>query len=87
MVLFSLFAMFLSGIIYLYSLNRGATQGYEMRALEKEISALKEENKKLKLSEAEALSLSRIEESVMVRGMDHAESARVIEGRGSLAFR
>ncbi len=86
-VLFALFVFFLSGVTYLHALNRGAVQGYETRSLEKEIAELKKENGRLKISEAEALSLSRIEESVKGRGMSQVESVRMIEGRGSLAFR
>lgn len=86
-VLFALFAFFLSGITYLHALNRGAVQGYETRSLEKEIAELKKENGKLKLSEAEALSLSRIEESAKSRGMSQTESVRVVEDRGSIALR
>jgi cell division protein FtsL len=85
--LFALFAFFLSGIFYLHALNRGAVQGYETRTLEKEITELKKENGKLKISEAKALSLSRIEESAKSRGMNQAESVRMVEGRSSLAFR
>lgn len=85
--LFALFLFFLSGIAYLYALNSGAVQGYETRTLEKEIVELRKENAKLKLSEAEALSLSRIESAAGSRGMSQVESAKMIEGRGSLAFR
>lgn len=86
-VLFALFAFFLSGIAYLHALNRGAVQGYETRTLEREIAELKKENGKLKLSEADVLSLSRIEEAAKGRGMSQSESVRMIEGRGSLALR
>ena len=86
-VLFALFAFFLSGIGYLYALNRGAVQGYETRTLEREIAELKKENGKLKLSEAEALSLSKIEAAAASREMSQAESVRTIEGRGAVALR
>lgn len=86
-VIFALFVFFLSGIAYLHALNRGAVQGYETRTLEKEIAELKKENGRLRLSEAGALSLSRIEESVKERGMNEIGSVKVIEGRGSLALR
>ena len=86
-VLFGLFAFFLSGVTYLHALNRSAVQGYATRSLEKEVSVLKEENGRLKLHEAEALSLSRIEESVKGRGMNPIESLKMVEGRGSFAIR
>jgi cell division protein FtsL len=82
-----LFVFFLSGIVYLYALNRGAVQGYETKTLEREIAELKKENGKLKLSEAEVLSLSRIESAVKDRGMSQAEPVRMVEGRGPLALR
>lgn len=84
-VLFALFALFLAGAGYLYALNRGAVQGYETRSLEREIAELKKENGKLKLSEAEALSLSRIEAEALSREMSQAGTIRTIEERGSLA--
>lgn len=86
-VLFALFALFLSGVGYLYALNRGAVQGYETRSLEREISELKKENRRLKLSEAEALSLAKIEAEAIEREMSQAGTVRTIEKRGSLAAR
>lgn len=85
--LFALFVFFLSGIVYLHALNRGAVQGYETRTLEQEIAELKKEHGRLKLSEAEMLSLSRIESAAKDRGMSQAETVRMVEGRGSLALR
>lgn len=81
------FGVFLSGILYVYALNRAAVQGYETRTLEKEIAALKKENTRLKLSEAEALSLSAIEAAVKAREMMPAEGVRVVADRGVLAAR
>lgn len=85
-VLAAVFLFFISGVAYLYAMNRGAVQGYETRTLEREISELKKENAKLKLSEAEVLSLSRIEESSRNREMVPVESIRTIENRGSIAI-
>ncbi len=79
------FGLFLAGIIYVYALNRGAVQGYETRTLEKEIAELKKENARLKLSEAEALSLSAIEAAVKTREMLPVERVRVVTDRGALA--
>lgn len=52
---------FVGGGIYLYSVNKSAVQGYHMRTLEKEIGVLKQENENLRISEADARSLYRME--------------------------
>lgn len=85
--LVGLFMFFLSSIAYVYALNLGAVQGYQARQVESDIATLKEENRKLKISEAQALSLSRIEESVKGREMDRATEIRTIGGRGAVALR
>lgn len=86
-VLFSLFSLFVTGAGYLYALNRGAVQGYETRTLEREISELKKENGKLKLSEAEVLSLAAIEAAAREREMSPIVTARTLEEKGTLAAR
>jgi len=85
--LVALFIFFLSSIAYVYALNTGATQGYEARKVESDISQLKEENRKLKLSEAQALSLSRIEESTKGKEMDRPTDLKTVGGRGAVALR
>ncbi len=82
-----LFVFFLSGMAYVYALNFGATGGYEIRKVENELAELTEENRRLRLSEAQALSLSRIEESVRGREMDRAAELRTVGGRGAVAVR
>jgi hypothetical protein len=82
-----LFVFFLSSIAYVYALNLGAVQGYEARNVESDIAALKEENRKLKIAEAQALSLSRIEEAAKGREMDRTSEIRTIGGRGAVALR
>jgi hypothetical protein len=85
--LVGLFVFFLSSIAYVYALNLGAVQGYEARKVESDIASLKDENRKLKISEAQALSLSRIEEAVKGREMDRTVEIRTIGGRGAVALR
>ncbi len=82
-----LFIFFLSSIGYVYALNRGATQGYEERKVESDISQLKEENRRLKISEAQALSLSHIEDSAKSKEMDRPTDLKTVGGRGAVAFR
>jgi len=86
-VIASLFLFFLSSMAYLYALNRGATGGYAVREAEIDIERLTEENRKLKLSEAQVLSLARIEESVRTREMDRVAEMRTIGNRGVVAIR
>jgi|GEM_PF-809697 hypothetical protein len=85
--LVALFVFFLSSIAYVYALNRGATQGYAERKIEADITQLKEENRKLKISEAQVLSLSRIEDSVKGQSMDAASNLKTVGGRGEVALR
>lgn len=85
--LLALFGLFLSGIGYVYALNRAATQGYVVRDLEEEISELRKERKRLEIDAAERRSLARIESAAAERGMEQAENVRVLEGRHSLALR
>lgn len=85
--LVALFVFFLSGLGYVYALNRGAVQGYRVRELEKEITELKKENKRLEISLAERQSLTRIEASAREHEMEPVTDIRVLEGRGQFALR
>lgn len=85
--LVGLFVFFLSSVAYVYALNLGAVQGYQSRKVESDIASLKEENRRLRITEAQALSLSRIEESAKGREMDRATEVRTIGGRGAVAVR
>ncbi|NTW30846.1 MAG: hypothetical protein HGB34_03540 [Candidatus Moranbacteria bacterium] len=85
--LVGLFVFFLSSVAYVYALNLGAVQGYQARKVESDIASLKEENRRLRITEAQALSLSRIEESVKGHEMDRATEVRMIGGRGAVAVR
>ncbi|NTW45670.1 MAG: hypothetical protein HGB18_01275 [Candidatus Moranbacteria bacterium] len=87
MALVGMFVFFLSSIGYVYALNLGAVQGYEARKAESDIESLKEENRKLRLDEAQALSLSRIESSVRERSMDRITDMKTVGGRGAVALR
>lgn len=69
---------------YLYSINRSAVQGYNMRALEKEIDKLKTENAELKITEADLKSLYRIEVSEEALAMQKPENVIYIEERESV---
>ncbi|NTW14424.1 MAG: hypothetical protein HGA31_05355 [Candidatus Moranbacteria bacterium] len=85
--LVALFVFFLSGIGYVYAMNRGAIQGYRERELDTEISELRKEGKKLQLSLAEQQSLSRVEATAKDRQMEQAVNVKVIGERSSLALR
>ncbi len=79
--------LFLSAGSYLYSVNRNATQGYHLRALEKEIAKLSEENTELKISEADMRSFYRINESKDELQMEKAETLKYLESKDTVAFR
>ena len=82
-----LLIIFAAGGGYLYSVNRSAVQGYRMRALEKEIDRLKQENAEFKISEADLRSLYRIEASEEALSMQKPESIIYLEERGPVALK
>lgn len=53
----------LLGVGYIFEVNRVATQGYEIRELEKRVQDLKDKNEKLKIREAELRSMYNIEQN------------------------
>lgn len=87
LVLAILTAMFVSGGSYLYSVNQSAVQGYHMRALEREIDALRQENAELRIAEADLRSLSRIEAAQEELQMQKLENIKYLEERGPVALR
>jgi len=86
-VLVAAFALFFSAVAYLYALNRGATQGFETQKLEREIGTLENENGKLRITEAELRSLTRIEDATKSREMVAPAQPIVIENHGVVALR
>lgn len=80
-VLGVLLAVFVAGGGYVYSVNQNAVHGYQIRSLEKEISVLKQENAKLKIREADLLSLYRIESIGGELEMQKPESVLYLEER------
>jgi hypothetical protein len=87
MVLLAAFSFFSSVVSYLYAINLGATQGYETRKYEQEISELRKENGKLRITEAELRSLGTIEEATKGRDMVVPEEPLFIGGHGQVALR
>lgn len=82
-----LLVIFMAGGGYLYSVNRSAVQGYSMRALEKEIDKLKQENAEFKITEADLRSLYRIEASEEALAMQKPETVIYLEERGPVALK
>ncbi|MDP3957542.1 MAG: LapA family protein [bacterium] len=81
-----LLIIFVIGGGYLYFVNRSAVMGYHLRTLEKEISALKQENAELKISEADLRSLYRIEASGEELHMQKLDTITYLEERESSAL-
>lgn len=79
--------LFLVGGGYLYSVNQNAVQGFHMRNLEREISALKDANAQLQIEEADRRSLARIEETVTEKKMQKVNEVKVINEDGPIALR
>lgn len=86
-VLVGLFALFLSGVGYVYALNRTAVGGYAVRDLETEIVELRKEQKRLEIEAAERRSLARIETEVKEREMRAVDAPRVLSGHHSYALK
>lgn len=79
--------IFFAAGVYLYSVNRTAVQGYQLRTLEEEIQKLKKENAALKIAEADLRSLYRIEGSEEALRMQKIENVIYLEARGSVALK
>lgn len=80
-------ALFSAGL-YVYAVNRSAVQGYAIRTLEKELKELKKANAELRVQEAEAKSLTRVEQGSADLRMEKAETSVVITARmNAVAFR
>ncbi len=50
----------LSGIVYVYQINKTATMGYEMKEREEKIAKLKEENRKMEIESAQFRSIHMV---------------------------
>lgn len=83
-VVFALIAF--SGLFYLYSINKTATKGIEMKDLEKEIVTKRNENEYLKIKEAELKSLYKIEESSREMKMIESSDINYVEENQSIAY-
>lgn len=64
--------------LYVYAVNRSAVQGYAIRKLEKEVKELKKANAELRVREAEATSLTRVEAGSADLRMEKAENIPVL---------
>lgn len=73
-------SLFSAGL-YVYAVNRSAVQGYAIRTLEKDLKELKKANAELKVREAEAKSLSRVEEGSNELRMEKADTLSTINIR------
>lgn len=82
-----LVVVFMAGGGYLFAVNLNAVQGYQIRALEKEIVKLKVENAELKIAEADLRSLYRIEATGEALLMQKTEEVRYLEEPGAVALR
>lgn len=82
-----LFALFLSGGLYLFSVNRTAVQGYHLRGLEREIATLRDDNASLRIQEADLRSLYRIQAAQADLEMTKIETLKYLKQRDSVAIR
>lgn len=73
----------ISAGLYVYTVNRSAVQGYAIRTLEKDLKELKKANTELRVREAEAMSLSRVEAGSFDLRMEKAETTTLITTRSN----
>lgn len=71
----------LSAGLYVYVVNRSAVQGYAIRTLEKDLKELKKVNAELRVREAEAKSLTRVEEGSNELRMEKADTPSIVNIR------
>ena len=76
----------ISGLFYLYSINQSAIKGFQIREVEKEISAIKKDNERLKIKEAQLKSLYHIEQSTKDLDMSDLKDVNYIDESAAVAF-
>lgn len=86
--------LFVAGAAYLYSVNQNAVEGFHMRNLENQISALKDENAQLQITEADMRSLSQLQTAVTDTSMRKIDEIAILKDSttnqtqsGSIALR
>lgn len=79
--------LFAAGALYLYSVNRSAIQGYQIRTLENNLEALKKDNAELKIEEAQTRSLSRVETGSETLRMEKVNAPETLTLGNTVAFR
>jgi len=80
-------AIFLSGIFYLYQVNSLATQGFEIKDIEKNIQAIEKENKQLQIKEIELRSMNNIEKATEELNLVNSSNVTYIEVAGPVAMK
>lgn len=79
---------FVSGGVYLSSINQTAVEGYRVRSIEKEVADLEKQGAELKIHEADLRSLANIEgasQDLSMRKLD--ANVIYLEERGPVALR
>lgn len=79
--------VFALGSGYLFSVNQNAVQGFKLRALEKQIASLEDENAQLQIDEADTRSLYKLKQAVENTSMRNIDELTVINGNQSVALR
>lgn len=73
--------------VYVAAVNRTAVQGFSLRQAERAHAALSEENRRLKIEEAEWRSLANIESAKERLGLVETASITYLEESGPVALR
>jgi len=76
-----------AGALYLYQVNRIATQGYEIRGIEKQIKELNQESQNLKIREVELKSMRNIEKSLENSDLVNSSEISYVEIKSPVAMK
>ena len=76
-----------AGVFYIFEVNNVATQGYQIKDLEKKVQDLKNSNENLKIREAELRSMYNIEEKTKDLNMTAPKDVSYISLPGDVAMK
>ncbi|MDD3487194.1 MAG: cell division protein FtsL [Candidatus Moranbacteria bacterium] len=75
------------GVAYIFEVNQVATQGYQIRDLEKQVDQLKDDNEKLQIKEAQLRSMYDIEEKAKNLNMTAPKDVSYMSLPGNVAMK
>jgi len=86
-IIFLIIVTIFLGGIYLFQVNKVATQGIDMREAENKIQEFDKENKQLKIKEIELKSMYNIEKTMENLNLVNSDNVSYVEMDGPVAMR